>query len=158
MSAEPEFISGGPDNVAPIPERSGKSKRGRKPGSQPKQRPEIPDEEFETFGYTPATERVSHKRRREPISEKQAAINQTIGENYDDWLKAGSPANWADMPVIHWTVSRSFEETADFMLKKAIQAHGRKFAWGERVYTDDKVTIYFCVIAKPPRRSNTTEE
>lgn len=149
-----------------------KSKRGRKPGQVITKRRELPDDEFD-FAEVSADDRVKHKRRREERSEKQQAIDATVLENYNEWVAAGMPTNWADMPVITWTVSDEFVDDAEFMLRKAAALFGRKISWGQREpetrETIDengnrvqeptgRTVIPFCIIARPQRRQNSETE
>jgi hypothetical protein len=145
--------------------QGGAKKRGRKPGQVIQKRADIPDEEFESFGYVPEDDRVKHKRRREERSEKQQGIDQMVAENYQEWVAAGMPTNWADMNVITWTISDKFVDDAEFMLRKAAALYGRKISWGQREaemrdgQPTGRTIIPFCIIAKPVRsRTNGDSE
>jgi hypothetical protein len=133
-------------------------RRGRKPGQKIEKRREIPDEVFDGFAEVAEDDRAAHRRRREERSEKQQALDATVLENYNQWRAAGMPTNWADMPVITWTVPDSYVEDAEFMLRKSAGLYGRKISWGQRESELDnegnpngRTVIPFCIVAKPRR-------
>lgn len=133
------------------------SNRGRKAGQPPKERPEIPDDEFVIETLSEA-QRAEHKRRKEERKPKQKAVDKVVFDTYAAWVEAGRPTNWVDMPVQNWPVSAQHEENALFMLRKACLLYGRKLVLGQP--PEGQHGISFCVVARPARKAKpeTAEE
>lgn len=140
---------------APKSDTPAQAKRGRKPGVPAKERAVIPAEHFKMVAV-PAAERVTHKRRREDRTPQQIEVDNAVAEVYDNWVEAGRPANWADMPITLWPVPKTYADDAEFLLRKAAALHGRKLVFGQRVEEDVDgiimVTLPYCVIARPERK------
>jgi hypothetical protein len=130
-------------------------KRGRKPGSQVKERQEIPADQFkiesvgeESRGYV--------RRQRLERSKQQQAVDIQVMKVWQEWEAAGSPRKWTDMPVKRWVINRQFAEDAQFMLAKAVNLHGKKLVTGklqEKPLPNlplgpNEVGIPFCVISR----------
>lgn len=95
------------------------------PGIPAKDRPEIPDSEFVVTSVAEES-RAGYRRRREDRDAKQQNVDELCQEMYRDWVEAGRPLNWVDVPIRVWTVSLGLEETAIFMIRKACRLLGRK--------------------------------
>lgn len=139
--------------------------RGRKPGQQPKDRPEIPSDLL-NFKQVDESERVQHKRRREERTDQQQAFDQLVADAYDEWIEADMPTNWADMPITLWEGPITYEEHVEFYLRKAAGFYGRKIMFGHRTYTDPdgnivddrekalNVSLPFVVMARPSKKNS----
>lgn len=150
-----------PETDEPAPP---KKARGRKKGQQPKERKPIPLEMLEMH-QPPEDERYRYRRKRTPLDDQTEALIQTCQGVYQDWLDAGQPTAWPDMPVVVWPVDKEFEDDALFYLRKAAGLINRKLVLGEiQEFTPEGtdrlwVEIPYCVIARPPKRENgNTEE
>jgi hypothetical protein len=106
-----------------------KSTRGRKAGIPAKPRPPIPNDQF-AITIPSADTRVKFKRRREERGAQQEAVDDLVAAVYTDWVKAGKPFNWADMPSRVWPVGKTHADNAQFMLRKACTLHGRRLYSG----------------------------
>lgn len=138
--------------TAPANENQVKSGRGRKPGTVAKVRPPIPTEEFVVVKPNEET-RATYKRAREERSAQQQQVDKLVFDSYKEWVEAGMPTNWVDMPVTVWPVSPQHEENALFMIRKACTFFGRKPYFGniKKNAKTGKVEIPFCIIARPKR-------
>jgi hypothetical protein len=150
------------------------SRRGRKAGVPAQVRPDIPSDDF-TINIPNADTRATFKRRREERKPQQLATDAMVAEVYKDWVKAGKPSNWVDMPSRVWVVSSAkVSDDAQFMLRKAATFYGRRLFSGQ---IDDKPSkckdpncrcqdkpnglfhIPFCVMdAREKRKSSMTIE
>jgi hypothetical protein len=143
--------------------KGAKSRRGRKPGQQPKERKELPASMLEMYQPEP-TERVKLKRRRVDLSEQQQALVDSCQGVYQDWLDADQPTHWVDMPVVVWPIDKEFEEDALFMLRKSVGLINRKLVLGNvETFVNEEdgrewVNIPYCVIARPPKKSADSAE
>lgn len=150
----PEVESANPP-ANPSPNRS---KRGRKPGTQPKVRLGIP-EEFFKFTELNEQETAEARRKREPRSDSQKNIDGIVLELWNKYVAKGEPKNWADKPVYSWgPIPKTYEEDAMFMVRKACALYGRKQIFGERIYSEEGgveyVTIPFSVERRTERTPN----
>ena len=93
-------------------------------------------------------ERVKYRRKREERSPIQLAVDSLILGAYKDWLKAGSPRKFVDMPLVVWEISKNKEDDARFMLGKAAQLIQRQLRYGDCPETEDKkgVELSFYVL------------
>ncbi len=145
------------------PGKPQKGKRGRKPGQPVKERKELPSSMLEMY-QPEETERYKLRRRRVDLSEQQQALVETCQGVYTDWVDSGRPTHWNDMPVVVWPLDKEFEEDGLFMLRKACQIVHRKLILGTiETYVNEAdmrewVNIPYCVIARPPRKSEPTAE
>ena len=112
-----------------------RSGRGRRMGTQSKERQEIPADEFDITELSEES-RSDFKRVREERKDQQKSIDNLVKTYYNKWVTAGRPTNWHDMPVCTWTVSRRYYEDAEFYLNKAAQFLGRRLIHGNVTYLD----------------------
>ena len=131
-----------------------KTGRGRKAGVAPKERKDIPEDQF-TIVTLSEEKRAEHKRRKEERKPKQKAVDKVVYDTYKLWVEAGRPTNWADMPVQNWPVAAEYEEDALFMLRKACLLYGRRLVLGQP--PEDEIGITFCVVARPERKAKPKE-
>lgn len=153
----PEVESANPPANSPA-----KSKRGRKPGTQPKVRLGIP-EEFFKFAELNEQETAEARRKREPRSEAQKNIDAIVLELWNKYVAKGEPKNWADKPVYTWgPIPKTYEDDAMFMVRKACALYGRKQIFGERTYSEEGgveyVTIPFSVERRTERRNDSNSD
>lgn len=141
--------------TGPASEEAVRGKRGRKPGSVAKERKPIPASEFAMEDIDDDS-RGFLKRQRIERTREQLAVDAKVLEVKKEWEDAGEPANWTQMPVKAWVISREYEEDALFMLHKAAGLHGFKLITGkiqrkalpELALPDGKIRIPFCVVAR----------
>lgn len=123
-----------PGNVSPLPPVKGG--RGRKPGTVAKERADIPAEEMQLV-QLPEKAKADLRRKREPRTVQQKAVDQVIWdifqENVDSGFDNGTIADWADLFVYDWAVSKTHHETAMFMINKAVTLYHRKAIYGEQI-------------------------
>jgi hypothetical protein len=113
-----------------------KSRRGRKPGQEIVKRPDIPMEML-NFKELDTKEKAEARRKREPRSEQQRAIDDIILELWEKYVAAGKPKNWVDMPVFTWgPLPVQFEDTALLYIRRACSLYGRRQRLGDRTYEE----------------------
>lgn len=93
-------------------------------------------------------ERVKYRRKREPRSPIQQAVDSLVLKAYKDWLAAGQPRKFIDIPPVIWEISKNKEDDARFMLGKAAQLIQRQLRYGDCPDTEDKkgIELYFYVV------------
>lgn len=152
-----------------IPGATVTSRRGRKPGQQPKERKTIPAAEFVMEDIAEES-RGFLRRQRLERSAQQQAVDQKVMSVWQEW-DVNKPAKWPAMPVKGWVISTDFEEDALFMLGKAAGLHDKKLVVGKiqrkplpnLPLPEGKVRIPFCVVTRKvkveemPEGSETTE-
>lgn len=126
--------------------------RGRPVGSQPKNRPEIPDDMF-VIVAVPEEDRGQFKRRREERSAKQQAADKMVMDVYKEWKALGQPRVWGRMPIKDWPLPPNLVESALFLLGKAAGLHGLKLYFGQKgvIKEENGKKVYhltFCVVSK----------
>jgi hypothetical protein len=137
------------------PNEPAKKGRGRPAGAPPKEHPVIPGDEFIIEAIS-VDQRGYLRRQRVERSPQQKAVDEQIMVVYKDWLSAGSPAKWGQMPVRGWVISKNFEEEADLLLRKGASLHDLKLVTGKTQIKPlpnlplppGKVRIPFCVVAR----------
>jgi hypothetical protein len=139
-----------------------KSKRGRKPGTQPKVRLGIPEEFFQ-FTELNEQETAESRRKREPRTDAQKNIDKIFLDLWNLYIERNEPKNWADKPVYAWgPIPKTYEEDAMFMVRKAAQLYGRRQIFGERTYSEkdgvEYVTIPFSVERRVEKTTTKTED
>lgn len=128
-------------------------KRGRKKGSTARIRQTLPADAF-VIEDVEADERGAVRRQRGERSSQQVAVDSKVLTVYREWVAAGRPAKWLEMPVKRWPIEQRYLEDALFMLGKGASLHGKKLVTGHvtdkdangRKYPDGKVRIPFCVV------------
>jgi len=105
---------------APAPVSTG---RGRKPGTVAKERADIPAEEMQLI-QLPEKAKADLRRKREERKPQQLAVDQVIWDIFQENVSTGydvaTIADWADLFVYDWAVSKTHAESAIFMINKAV--------------------------------------
>lgn len=117
--------------------------RGRKPGTVAKERADIPAEEMQLI-QLPEKEKADLRRKREERKPQQKAVDEVIWDvfkkNEDRGFETGTIADWADLFVYDWAISKTHAETALFLINKACTLYHRKPVWGEQIEIPAKET------------------
>lgn len=143
-ASAPASNTGASQEGAPKP-RSG---RGRRPGTQPKERPAIPADLF-VIEEVAEEERGKFKRAREERSAEQQAVDTMVMETYKKWKDAGRPKAWGRMPIRRWQLPPNLVDTATFLLGKAAALHGLRLYYGQKgIVINGKYQMTFCVTDK----------
>lgn len=112
------------------------SGRGRKPGTIAKERADIPAEEMQLI-QLPEKVKADLRRKREPRKEQQKSVDQVVWdifqENVSTGFDTGTIADWADLYVYDWPVTKTHAESALFLINKACTLYHRKPIWGEQL-------------------------
>ena len=66
----------------------------RKAGVAPKERKDIPEDQFMVVTLS-EEKRAEHKRRKEERKPTQKAVDKVVCDTYKLWVEAGRPTNWA---------------------------------------------------------------
>lgn len=118
------------------PSETSGSGRGRKPGVPAKERAVIPEDEMQLI-VLPAKQQADLRRKREERKPQQKAVDEIVyavfEENSDRGFANGTIANWADLFVYDWPVTKTHAETALFLINKAARFYSRKPIFGEQV-------------------------
>jgi hypothetical protein len=113
-----------------------KTGRGRKPGTVAKERADIPAEEMQLI-QLPEKAKADLRRKRDERKPQQRAVDQVIWDIFQENVNTGfdnaTIADWADLFVYDWAVTKTHAETALFMIKKATDLYHRKPIWGEQI-------------------------
>lgn len=121
---------------APAGPQPPKKGRGRKPGQEPKVRPDIPMEEFVIHELS-GKKKADLRRKREPRGEQQEMVDtivwEVFQENKENGYDRGTVRDWADLAVYDWAVSKTHAETAEFRVQKAGTLYTRQIIFGEKV-------------------------
>ncbi len=119
--------------VRPVSDHPG---RGRKPGTVAKERAAIPADEFKLIELTDKV-KGDRRRKREERTPQQKNVDQIVydifNKNVSTGLDRGTIADWADLSVYDWPITKSHAETAEFMIVKACRLYNRRPIWGERI-------------------------
>ena len=120
---------------------AGKGGRGKKRDVQ-----QFPADEFKLIRPSTVAERAEYKRKREDRSEQQKAVDGMVWAVYQDWLDAGMPRKFVDIPLAVWPVSPKLEDDARHMLQKAAVLFQRTLRYGDTPTKDGKVHLAFYVV------------
>lgn len=118
------------------PSEPAASGRGRKPGVPAKARADIPADEMQ-LNLLPAKAQADLRRKREERKDQQKAVDQIVydvfEENVSRGFGNGTIANWADLFVYDWPITKTHAETALFLINKAARFYSRKPIFGEQL-------------------------
>jgi hypothetical protein len=124
---------------------TGKGKRG-----QPRHVQTFPADEFGLKRPQTVAERAEYRRKREERSEQQKVVDAMVWDIYQDWLEAGQPRKFVDIPLAVWPVSLNLEEDARHMLGKAATLYQRTIRFGDCPIVDvggkKKIELSFYVV------------
>lgn len=136
--------------MATIDTTTGKPVEPRKPGIPAKDRPKIPSDMFAVTAPAEDT-RASYRRQRDERDEQQKMVDQLVQGMYREWVDAGAPTVWADLPIKVWPLPAELEESGMFLLRKAARFLDRKLRFGNiRHFEKDgkkMVEIPFAVVS-----------
>lgn len=128
--------SDGKDSPSKDTNSTVKPGRGRKPGIEAKVRPDIPAEEMQLI-VLPAKQKADLRRKREERKAQQKAVDTIVYDVFEEnvaiGMDHGTVANWADLYVYDWPISKTHAENAQFMLDKACRLYNRRLILGEQV-------------------------
>lgn len=105
------------------PANTEKGKRGRKAGSTAKVRQTLPPDAF-VMEDVQEDERGAVRRQRGERTTQQIAVDAKVLAVYREWVAAGKPTKWVNMPVKKWAIEARYLDDAQFMLGKAASLHG----------------------------------
>lgn len=91
----------------------------------------FPADEFQLKRPGTVAERSEYKRKREERSEQQKAVDAMVWKVYQDWVDAGSPRKFVDIPIAVWPLSLNLEEDGRHMLGKAAALFQRTLRYGD---------------------------
>ena len=123
---------------------AGGTKKGQR--GKPRQVQQFPAEEFKLIRPQTVAERSEYKRKRVERSEQQKTVDGMVWDIYQDWLNAGRPRKFVDIPLAIWPVSPNLEEDARHMLQKAAVLFQRTLRYGDTPTKNGKVHLAFYVI------------
>lgn len=110
----------------------------------------FPKDEFQLERPASVQERAEFKRKRAERSEQQKAVDAMVWGVYQDWLAAGEPRKFVDIPIAVWPVSVNLEDDARHMLNKAAVLFQRTIRFGDcpvvTVEGKKKVKLSFYVV------------
>lgn len=83
-------------------------------------------------------------------SDAQKAVDVVVKENAYDYLHAGSPKAFRDMPVVAYTLPGPQAETVKFMIQKACNLLNCKPKFGRPAWEGGLEVVTFCAIPRVP--------
>lgn len=83
-------------------------------------------------------------------SDEQKAVDATVKDLAYDYLAAGSPKVFRDMPVVAYTLPTEQAETIKFMIQKACNLLNCKPKFGRAAWDDGQEVVTFCAIPRDP--------
>ena len=83
-------------------------------------------------------------------SDEQKAVDTVVKENAYDFLAAGSPKIFRDMPVVAYTLPTEQAETVKFMIQKACNLLNCKPKFGRPAWENGLEVVTFCAIPREP--------
>lgn len=83
-------------------------------------------------------------------SEEQKAVDATVKDLAYEYLKAGSPKNFRDMPVVSYTLPTDQATTVKFMVQKACNLLNCKPKFGRQAWDNGLEVVSFCPIPRDP--------
>lgn len=91
----------------------------------------FPADEFQIMRPQSVEERAEFKRKRSERSDQQKVVDGMVWNVYEDWVNAGRPRKFVDIPLAVWSVSPNLEEDARHMLGKAAALFQRTLRFGD---------------------------
>lgn len=91
-------------------------------------------------------------------SDAQKAVDVVVKENAYDYLNAGSPKAFRDMPVVAYTLPTAQAETVKFMIQKACNLLNCKPKFGRPAWEGGLEVVTFCAIPRVPSQWTDTTE
>lgn len=117
---------------------------------KPREVQTFPADEFQIIRPQTVAERSEFKRHRIERSDQQKTVDGMVWDIYQDWLNAGQPRKFVDIPLAVWPVSPNLEDDARHMLNKAAVLYQRTLRFGDcptkSVGGKPKVHLSFYVI------------
>lgn len=111
-------------------------KRGRRPGQEIKARPDVPSGEMILVPLR-GKSKADRRRKREERKGQQKEVDQLVYDifeaNVENGFERGTIADWPDLEVYDWPVSKTHAENVEFMIRKSCLFYHRKPIWGEQV-------------------------
>ena len=83
-------------------------------------------------------------------SAEQKAVDATVRELAFEYLAAGSPKQFRDMPVVSYTLPTDQAATVRFMLNKACNLLNCKPKFGRQAWDEGNEVVSFCPIPRDP--------
>jgi hypothetical protein len=83
-------------------------------------------------------------------SEEQKAVDATVKDIAIEYLDAGSPKDFRDMPVVSYTLPPDQAATVRFMIGKACNLLNCKPKFGRQAWDDGNEVVSFCAIPREP--------
>lgn len=127
---------------------AGAAKKGQR--GKPREVQQFPADEFQIMRPTTVAERSEFKRKRVERSEQQKTVDGLVWDIYQDWINAGRPRKFVDIPLAVWQVSPNLEDDARHMLGKAAVLFQRTLRFGDcptkQVGGKPKVFLSFYVV------------
>lgn len=108
---------------------AGATRKGQR--GKPREVQQFPADEFQIMRPATVAERSEFKRKRVERSDQQKIVDGLVWDIYQDWLNAGSPRKFVDIPLAVWPVSPNLEDDARHMLGKAAVLFQRTLRYGD---------------------------
>lgn len=83
-------------------------------------------------------------------SDEQKAVDAVVKDLAFEYLAAGSPKQFRDMPVVSYTLPTDQAATVRFMIQKACNLLNCKPKFGRDAWDDGKQVVSFCAIPRDP--------
>lgn len=83
-------------------------------------------------------------------SEEQKAVDAVVKDLAFDYLSAGSPKQFRDMPVVSYTLPTEQAATVRFMVQKACNLLNCKPKFGRQAWDNGNEVVSFCAIPRDP--------
>lgn len=122
----------------------GSAKKGQR--GKPRDVQQFPADAFQIKRPATVEERANYKRKRIERSDQQKLVDGLVWDIYQDWLTAGKPRKFVDIPLAVWPVAPNLEEDARHMLQKAATLFQRTLRYGDCPTVGGKVELAFYVI------------
>lgn len=133
--------AGSPSNQG---SNTGSAKKGQR--GKPRQVQQFPADAFQIKRPTTVEERANYKRKRIERSDQQKLVDGLVWDIYQDWLNAGKPRKFVDIPLAVWPVAPNLEEDARHMLQKAATLFQRTLRYGDCPTVNGKIELAFYVV------------
>lgn len=123
---------------------AGAARKGQR--GKPRQVQQFPADEFQIKRPKTVAERSEYRRKRTERSEQQKTVDGLVWNIYQDWVNAGEPRKFVDIPLAVWPVSPHLEEDARHMLQKAATLFQRTLRYGDCPTVKGKIELSFYVV------------
>lgn len=122
----------------------GGSKKGQR--GKPREVQQFPADAFQIKRPQTVAERSEYKRKRVERSDQQKLVDGLVWDIYQDWINAGRPRKFVDIPLAVWPVPLNLEEDARHMLQKAATLFQRTLRYGDCPTVAGKIELAFYVV------------